>query len=64
VTRTTISLITPTTGSSACAPQNANGNIETGFAHAVAVIMATSAYRAGKKVTGRRREEIVDQPPA
>ena len=42
-----------------------NGNIETGFAHAVAVIMATRAYREGKKVYwDRRKEEIDDQPAA
>jgi predicted dehydrogenase len=42
-----------------------NGNIDTGFAHAVAVIMATRAYRAGKKVYwDRTKEEIEDQPAA
>ena len=40
-----------------------NGSIETGFAHAVAVIMATRSYREGKKMHwDRKREEIVDQP--
>ena len=40
-----------------------NGNIDTGFGHAVAVVMATSAYRQGKKLYwDRQREEIVDHP--
>jgi predicted dehydrogenase len=40
-----------------------NGSIETGFAHAVAVIMATRSYREGKKMTwDRKREEILDHP--
>ena len=34
-----------------------NGSIETGFAHSVAVIMATTAYRTGKKVLWNRKEE-------
>jgi hypothetical protein len=39
------------------------GSIETGFAHAVAVIMATRSYREGKKMTwDRKREEILDHP--
>jgi len=42
-----------------------NGNIETGFAHAVAVVMATRSYREGKKMHwDRKKEEIVDQRPA
>ena len=42
-----------------------NGNIETGFAHAVALIMATRAYREGKKVYwNRKTEEIVDRSDA
>lgn len=42
-----------------------NGNIETGFAHAVALIMATKAYREGKKVYwNRKTEEIVDRSDA
>jgi len=40
-----------------------NGNIETGFAHAVAVIMATRSYRESKKMYwDRKSEKIVDQP--
>ena len=40
-----------------------NGSIETGFAHAIAVIMATRSYREGKKMTwDRKREEILDHP--
>ena len=40
-----------------------NGSIETGFAHSVAVIMATRSYREGKKMYwDRQREEIVDRP--
>jgi predicted dehydrogenase len=42
-----------------------NGNIETGFAHAVAVVMATRSYREGKKLYwDRKNEQIVDQPAA
>ncbi len=38
-----------------------NGNIHTGFWHSVATIMATRAYREGKKLYwDRTREEIVD----
>ena len=38
-----------------------NGSIETGFAHAVAVVMATRSYREGKKLyRDRKNEEIVD----
>ena len=41
-----------------------HGSIETGFAHAVALIMANKAYREGKKVYwDRENEEIVDSPP-
>ena len=41
-----------------------NGSIETGFAHAVAVVMATRAYREGKTMYwDRLKEEIVDRPP-
>jgi len=37
-----------------------NGSIETGFAHSVAVVMATRSYREGKKMLwDRDREEIV-----
>ena len=42
-----------------------NGNIETGFAHAVALIMATRSYREGKKMYwDRKNEQILDHPPA
>jgi hypothetical protein len=42
-----------------------NGNIDTGFAHAVAVVMANRAYREGKKMFwDRKAEQILDQPPA
>jgi len=42
-----------------------NGNIETGFAHSVAVVMATRSYREGKKMYwDRKNEEILDHPPA
>ena len=37
-----------------------NGSIETGFAHSVAVVMATRSYREGRKMRwDREREEIV-----
>jgi predicted dehydrogenase len=40
-----------------------NGGIETGFAHSVAVVMATRSYREGKKMYwDRKKEEIVDHP--
>jgi hypothetical protein len=40
-----------------------NGHIETGFAHAVAVVMATRSYREGKKMHwDRQNEQIVDRP--
>jgi hypothetical protein len=39
-----------------------NGNIHTGFAHSVGQIMATRAYREGKKLYwDRTKEEIVEQ---
>jgi len=42
-----------------------NGSIETGFAHSVAVIMATRSYRENKKMYwDRTREDILDQPPS
>ncbi len=42
-----------------------NGNIDTGFAHSVAVVMATRAYREEKKFHwDRKNEEILDHPPA
>ncbi|MBW7996999.1 MAG: Gfo/Idh/MocA family oxidoreductase [Candidatus Glassbacteria bacterium] len=41
-----------------------NSSIETGFAHSVAVVMATRAYREGGKIYwDREREELVDSPP-
>ncbi len=41
-----------------------NGSIESGFAHSVAVVMATRSYREGKKLYwDREREEIVERPP-
>ncbi len=41
---------------------NTNGNIHTGYWNAVASVMATYAYRTGKKLYwDRTREEIVDQ---
>jgi predicted dehydrogenase len=40
-----------------------NGHIETGFAHAVAVVMANRSYREGKKLYwDRKNEQIVDRP--
>jgi predicted dehydrogenase len=40
-----------------------NGSIHTGFWHSIACIMATRAYREGKKLYwDRTKEEIVDQP--
>jgi predicted dehydrogenase len=36
-----------------------NGNIETGFAHAVAVVMANRAYREGKKMFWDRKNERI-----
>jgi predicted dehydrogenase len=40
-----------------------NGNIHTGFWHSIATIMATRAYREGKKLYwDRKKEEIVDHP--
>jgi predicted dehydrogenase len=42
-----------------------NGNIHTGFWHSVTVIMATRAYREGRKLYWDRvKEEIVDHPVA
>jgi hypothetical protein len=42
-----------------------NGDIHTGFWHSVGTIMATRAYREGKKMFwDRRKEEIVDHPVA
>lgn len=43
---------------------NTNGNIHTGFWHSVGAIMATRAYREGKKLYWDRvNEEIVDMKP-
>jgi predicted dehydrogenase len=43
--------------------QTPNGSIETGFAHAVAVVMATRSYREGRKLYwDRQREQIVEHP--
>ena len=40
-----------------------NGNIETGFAHAVAVVMANRSYREAKKMYwDRKNEQILDHP--
>ena len=45
--------------------QTPNGSIESGFAHSVAVIMATRSYREGRKVYwDRTREEIADRQPS
>ncbi len=41
--------------------QTTNGNIDTGYAHSVAVVMATRAYREGKKIYwDRAKAEILD----
>ncbi len=40
-----------------------NGNIDTGYAHAIAVVMANKAYQEGRKVYwDRQRDEIADRP--
>ena len=40
-----------------------NGSIESGYAHSVAVVMATRSYREGKKMFwDRKNEEILDHP--
>jgi len=45
--------------------QGTNGHVLTGYWHSVGVIMATRAYREGKKLYwDRSREKIVDAPPA
>ncbi len=42
-----------------------NANVDHGFSHAVACIMATEAYWSGKRVYwDAAKEEIVDSPPA
>ena len=43
---------------------NTNGHIYTGFWHSVGQIMATRAYREGKKLYwDRDKEQIIDHPP-
>ena len=39
--------------------QRPNGDIETGFAHSVAVVMATRAFREGKKMIWDRKSEEI-----
>jgi predicted dehydrogenase len=42
-----------------------NGSMESGFAHSVAVVMATRSYREGKKMYwDAKNEEILDHPPS
>ena len=41
-----------------------NGNIETGFAHAVAVVMATRSYREGKEDVLGSQERADSGPPS
>ncbi len=41
-----------------------NGHIMTGYWHSIGIIMATRAYREGKKLYwDREKEEIIEQPP-
>ncbi|MFB3828501.1 MAG: Gfo/Idh/MocA family protein [Bryobacteraceae bacterium] len=40
-----------------------NGNIDTGFGHAVAVVMATRAYRESKKMYWDRKNELILDHP-
>jgi hypothetical protein len=41
-----------------------HGSIESGFAHSVAVVMATRSYREGRKLYwDREREAIVEREP-
>ena len=40
-----------------------NGNIHTGFWHSIATIMATRAYREGKKLYWNRKDEVIDDHP-
>jgi predicted dehydrogenase len=40
-----------------------NGSIATGFAHAVAVVMATRSYREGKKMYWDRKNELIVERP-
>jgi predicted dehydrogenase len=43
--------------------QNTNGHILTGYWHSIGIIMATRAYREGKKLYwDREKQEILDQP--
>lgn len=41
-----------------------NGGIETGYAHSVALIMATKSYREGKKVYWDRKKDGISDHPA
>jgi len=42
-----------------------NGSIETGFAHSVAVIMATRSYREGRKMQwDRKGERVLEHSPS
>ncbi|MFC1563042.1 Gfo/Idh/MocA family protein [candidate division KSB1 bacterium] len=42
---------------------NTNGHIHTGFWHSIGIIMATRAYREGKKLYwDRKNEEIIEHP--
>jgi predicted dehydrogenase len=43
--------------------QNTNGHIMTGYWHSIGVVMATKAYREGKKMYwDRTKDEVVDRP--
>ena len=43
--------------------QNTNGHVLTGYWHSIGIIMATQAYRQGKKLYwDREKEEILDTP--
>lgn len=43
---------------------NTNGNIMTGYWHSIGIIMATQAYREGKKLYwDESKEKITDKPP-
>jgi len=44
--------------------QTPNGHIDTGFAHSIAVVMATRSYREGKKFYWDRKRELVVERPA
>lgn len=44
--------------------QMTNGHIMTGYWHSIGIIMATRAYREGKKLYwDKEKEEIIEQPP-